>query len=1161
MYYQPPVDKMSYHSDYITMIGLITKNKDNDEYIRFATLWSRCYNAKIGGLDIAYHDDNIDDDISYDYDDKIITKYKPDTLLTSQNNIEYATEFIKAFILNKWDFKLNELSKLHWGVILVRIILTRPVNDKQRVSLDTELFTVLTFWDDVFGAKFTSDFRTYYGTTDSGTNIFLPLLNSNVPLLNTYNKIVYDKQNDTYKKYKLIKTLLESKDILKISIEPIEEFIVLQPTVNINAYLKIVGGLFNEKTEIAARELKGKMIKTITSELDSFMQEYTTTRTTAVIKLDYYKKFIEADIFDTYIASYSVVLFKKFKAVMDTNRANDDVANIIYSRMKNADTKYKNYHLSYTGEKTISIGEIKTTTDKPDPEYEEIKPQLLKATKLLGDMQIDYSRIMQFKNVCDASGVTYDISGVKQYIKDNVIELQKYVKKLTETESFLKDKKINENITKDHQFSLDIKALTNVLNNQEFAYTPKMTVQTAGGDLFFSVIHDLHPNVIAENPTKDPLYLYTQFTAVPSFKSLIDRNQRGYPLDGKNVFEEYSKTIDKKRDPNAINNIEIVLDTFFNKNAPFFVGSERYTVFKYEWDKDIEKITKNGKKETYGDEEPVVPTSGSASGSTSGSTGGPTSGPSSMFGSETGEAGFLRKTDLTKKVREHTEEKDDNPEDREAGFLRKTDVTKKVRDHTEDSFYGEGYETGGLKDTEYGDDDNSVLKKILQTLRREKGLEPIYFEDREVGDVKVETTIIAPAVKKGDSDASEKNESGKLVKDDVISPVITTPINPIISETGEIGTLVDAGKKSGVVVVPTTDSKKDVDDDISKKGPVFVEGSEIGELAKNGAIASSFSKKVMDFLKKPDIVKLISDEERESGVLKKGVKSGESGAVSSDDILAIEDINPSKGSTTVLSPTSAITSDNILAIEDINPLEFLQAIDGELNNDKNDNEFIHVLESLRKQYINTVVDKPNFYNAESYRKLVRIYVILKILENEKRVSIINFKSIYTALGEIKEQYDDSKALKVIDTYGGQVGGGTALYIDIGEEIRSYADQLRDQEAEIKKLQAEEVALLKKDEDPLKADIVPVVSWKYYITIQLYLYPGDKIPLSAMASLACSIKRNDIYKMWRNIKQNMTVKKKADDVKKKKEYNLIGPYVPVSSHAVSVKKKDEKTPAN
>ena len=292
----------------------------------------------------------------------------------------------------------------------------------------------------------------------------------------------------------------------------------------------------------------------------------------------------------------------------------------------------------------------------------------------------------------------------------------------------------------------------------------------------------------------------------------------------------------------------------------------------------------------------------------------------------------------------------------------------------------------------------------------------------------------------------------------------------------------------------------------------------------------------MDVFKKSDIVKLISGEERESGVLKKEVKS-----VDESDV-------------------DVVTSDDILKIEDINPMEFLQAIDKELENDKNDNEFMHVLQTLKEQY-NNPTQVASYYDDASYRKLVRIYVILKILKNEKRVSIINFISIYKALGEIKEQHNNAYLSDELAKISGQVGGGTALYIDIGEEIRSYADQLRDQEAEIKKLQAEEVALLKKDEDPLKADIVPVVSWKYYITIQLYLYPGDKIPLSAMASLACSIKRNDIYKMWRNIKQNMTVKKKADDVKKKKEYNLIGPYVPVSSHAVSVKKKDEKTPAN
>ena len=206
------VDEKTLLEEYIGQLEGGNLN-DQDDYIGFATVWQSLYvNNK------------------------------------ATNNIIYATKFIEAFINNDgWNIDLSLSYKLQWVLILVRIILTQPVYNKRHVNLTEQLFTNTTSWDAVFGTGFTADFKTHYWSSNvEGLNIFAAF--AVVPLLNTYNKIVYEKQNDTYKKYKLIKTSLESKDILKISIEPIEEFIVLQPTVNINAYLKIVSGIFNEKT-------------------------------------------------------------------------------------------------------------------------------------------------------------------------------------------------------------------------------------------------------------------------------------------------------------------------------------------------------------------------------------------------------------------------------------------------------------------------------------------------------------------------------------------------------------------------------------------------------------------------------------------------------------------------------------------------------------------------------------------------------------------------------------------------------------------------------------------------------------------------------------------------------------------------------------------------
>ena len=78
-------------------------------------------------------------------------------------------------------------------------------------------------------------------------------------------------------------------------------------------------------------------------------------------------------------------------------------------------------------------------------------------------------------------------------------------------------------------------------------------------------------------------------------------------------------------------------------------------------------------------------------------------------------------------------------------------------------------------------------------------------------------------------------------------------------------------------------------------------------------------------------------------------------------------------------------------------------------------------------------------------------------------------------------------------------------------------QKRELENEVKKQQEDELALLsKQSEDLNKDEPVQEVKWKYFVTVELHLYPGDHIPLSAYASLACSKKSNDIYNIWQNI---------------------------------------------
>jgi hypothetical protein len=70
---------------------------------------------------------------------------------------------------------------------------------------------------------------------------------------------------------------------------------------------------------------------------------------------------------------------------------------------------------------------------------------------------------------------------------------------------------------------------------------------------------------------------------------------------------------------------------------------------------------------------------------------------------------------------------------------------------------------------------------------------------------------------------------------------------------------------------------------------------------------------------------------------------------------------------------------------------------------------------------------------------------------------------------------------------------------------------------------------------------------------LHLYPGDHIPLSAYASLACSKKSNDIYNIW----QNILTKIKNPDSKEKYKKKMLA-YVPVIPNK-TVKNKETPEP--
>ena len=141
--------------------------------------------------------------------------------------------------------------------------------------------------------------------------------------------------------------------------------------------------------------------------------------------------------------------------------------------------------------------------------------------------------------------------------------------------------------------------------------------------------------------------------------------------------------------------------------------------------------------------------------------------------------------------------------------------------------------------------------------------------------------------------------------------------------------------------------------------------------------------------------------------------------------------------------------------------------------------------------------------------------------------------------------------------GGQVGGANALYIDLDQETTLYSQKKKELENEIKKQQEDELALLsKQNEDLNKDESVQEVKWKYFITVELHLYPGDHIPLSAYASLACSKKSNDIYNIW----QNIITKIKNPESKEKYKKRMLA-YVPNKTVKNKETSASEQEPKN
>jgi hypothetical protein len=124
-------------------------------------------------------------------------------------------------------------------------------------------------------------------------------------------------------------------------------------------------------------------------------------------------------------------------------------------------------------------------------------------------------------------------------------------------------------------------------------------------------------------------------------------------------------------------------------------------------------------------------------------------------------------------------------------------------------------------------------------------------------------------------------------------------------------------------------------------------------------------------------------------------------------------------------------------------------------------------------------------------------------------------------------------------------GGAAIFLDIGEDNKTHSERDELRETNATDIQAEEMKSSTTVDADNKDKEKTLVSWNYGININIYLYPGDKIPLSAYASLYCSIKKDNIYNLFNNIKETQKDSKNTTLKKKSLKSLPLGIYSPVA----------------
>jgi hypothetical protein len=548
-------------------------------------------------------------------------------------------------------------------------------------------------------------------------------------------------------------------------------------------------------------------------------------------------------------------------------------------------------------------------------------------------------------------------------------------------------------------------------------------------------------------------------------------------------------SIKKKEDEQTINNISIILDIFFKKNSPFYIDGKRYTVFSYDWDNIITSIKKNGRVELYNGDESS-----------------------------------------------------------------KTQITPPT-----------------------------ITFKVL--------IQPLNNLIMRINVAPVVAPVVAPAVVPAVAPA--------------VTPVVADAVvHPIKTQIEEIIATIDAGTATilGVIeCLKNVNSKSPYKRDNSiqttlenmgnNSTPVTVR--KIGQLVpiinilftsaseilfiweRMDTLYNKFNKMmndgdILDILDFDDLYKISEEYHYLKG--KACAQNLVDNAGDTDEVKKFNHLwqwcnNPKYNSWYSLqsiSQSCTYANNNVINLYEFlkNPLEY----DHDEIFDLIDDYHIYRNIASASGYSNQLQQsqQPKYYydlnivicneNNENNTPLYKSYTAVQN-EIETKSYLNDMKGFREKLDEYKKltptivkPIDSSIVGTFFDSFANTIDnmwfgrGGANVYVDIGVDDSMHYEKEEKRNVYAKTIQEQEMKLSNVVESVDKdKESAVVVQWNYNISISIYLYPGDKIPLSAFASLYCSKKKDNIYNLFTTV---MSPKDTVDKNKNKTIKKPLGIYTPV-----------------